>query len=425
MLPGEHVLIVSHTFPPYKGIGGRRWAKFAKALARKGYGVHVIHSRGTRDMEGSPWRRDIEHPGITVHPLPQRYPTVLFKRPLTTLREKILYRLWSYLLPVLVRGNWFDKSIFWRRQLLREAARLIREQAIRNVVITGAPFRLMSHALELKGTFPQVRLVADFRDPWSWGHGYGHGALGAAREQHERTLEAAVMNGYDRVISPAPAIVDHLKEQYPAAAGRVFRVPHAIDPDEIGPPVDAANDGWFRMIYAGSLYGAREAEAYFDALLAAFQRTRTQEPAAFARCVLDLYITGHDIAPYEAKVKAAGLEGTIVFHPPLPAREIFPRIARANLVVVFIPTINRDFLGTKFTEIFYMRRPVLHVGAQGLVSRTITGNRLGASIGVDELEAELPGIISGKRTITIDPGYDLRPHLLDNITDRLLAEVLT
>ena len=72
MRPDEPVLLVSYTFPPYKGIGGRRWAKFAKALARRGHPVHVIHSAGADSLKGSLWSADVEHPNIITHPLPQR-----------------------------------------------------------------------------------------------------------------------------------------------------------------------------------------------------------------------------------------------------------------------------------------------------------------------------------------------------------------
>jgi len=93
-------------------------------------------------------------------------------------------------------------------------------------------------------------------------------------------------------------------------------------------------------------------------------------------------------------------------------------------VVIFIPRPNKDFLGTKFNEIFYLRKPVLHVGAEGRVGRTITERGLGASIRVDEVAYELPRIIRGERTIAIDPDADLSGHLLSHITDRLVREVL-
>jgi glycosyltransferase involved in cell wall biosynthesis len=423
-MPGEAMLVVSHTFPPYRGIGGRRWVKFAKALARKGHPVHVICSAGGDDLLGSPWTADRATPGVTVHELPQRYPTVLFKRPLTRLWQKIAYRYWTRVLPRRVKGNYFDKAVLWEEQFVRKASELIERHGIRNVIVSGAPFRLMAHATKLRTRFPHLRLVADFRDPWTWGHVYGHGTLGAEREAYERELEAMVARTFDRLISPAPAIVDHLRNTYGGDASRYVRIPHAIDPDELGTPTGPPDDGVFRMVYAGSLYGAGEAEAYFDTLLQALQRSRELHPQAFAACRLDLYITGHDTTTYEERVKQAGLSGTVRFHAPLPARQIFPILATADVVPIFIPSGNKDFLGTKFTELFYLRRPVLHIGEPGLVSRTITENHLGASVRLSELGPLLPQLIARKVTLSVDESYDLGPHLLDRITDKLIQEVL-
>ena len=38
----KHVLLISYSYPPYPGIGGRRWAKFSKYLSRLGFVIHVI-----------------------------------------------------------------------------------------------------------------------------------------------------------------------------------------------------------------------------------------------------------------------------------------------------------------------------------------------------------------------------------------------
>lgn len=424
MIPGEPILIISHTFPPYKGIGGRRWAKFAKELARRGHPVHVVHSAGSEDLMGSLWTDDADRPGITAHPLPQRYPTVLFKRPLTTIGAKVMYRVWSRLLPLITRGNWLDKSVLWRKQLVDTCTALIRGHNIHHVVVTGAPFGLMAHTCALRGVFPDLKLVADFRDPWTWGHYYGQGVLSPRRKAEEQRREAEVARVFNRLISPAPDIVEHLRHTYGGDPARYILLPHAIDPEEMGTGPIARNDNEYRMIYAGSLYGAEEAEAYFEEVLRAFERLRDKDPERSARTFFDLYITGHGTEAYRAKAEARGLGAHIRFHAPLPPKAIFPLIAAADLVVIFIPTPNKDFLGTKFNEIFYLRKPVLHVGAEGRVGRTITERGLGASIRVDEVAYELPRIIRGERTIAIDPDADLSGHLLSHITDRLVREVL-
>ena len=56
----KKILVVSYTFPPSPGIGGRRWAKFSKVLVQKGWDVDVIAAKITRDSE-SVWMKDVLH----------------------------------------------------------------------------------------------------------------------------------------------------------------------------------------------------------------------------------------------------------------------------------------------------------------------------------------------------------------------------
>jgi len=424
MSPGEPILIICHSFPPVFGIGGRRWAKFAKELARRGHPVHVIRSTGPKDGKPSLWIADVQYPNIIAHPLPQRYPTVLMKQPLTSIREKVIYRVWLQLLPLLTKGNWYDRTIFWRKQLLYKAEELIAEHGIRNVIVTGAPFSLLSHAAELKQRIPGIHLVADFRDPWTWGPYYGQSSMSEKRMADEREKESLVAKAFDKLISPHANIVEHLRMTYGGAADRFVTLPHAIDLDELRRRTSQEPDGVFRMLYAGSLYGAEEAEVYFEQVLRAFEALRVNNPRAFAKSKLDLFITGHGTKAYEEKVNARSLAEQVRFNITLPPKEIFQRIADADLVLTFIPNVNKNLLGTKFNEIFYLRRPVLHIGEPGLVSRTIVERKLGASMRVDELVRELPRIISGERKIEIDLEADHSAVLLGPITDRLINEVL-
>jgi len=425
MAPGEPILLLCHAFPPVLDIGGRRWAKFAKELAKRGHPVHVIHSEPIPGTAESPWMADAKQPNIHRHPLPRLYPSVLRRTDVHSLGDKLRYHAWTKLLPLICKGNWYDESIFWRKPLLNKATKLMEMHGIRHVVATGAPFRMLAYGAELKKRFPQVGLVVDFRDAWTWAGSYGLGSIGVRRLRYEQHLEAVVMHAAARVISPSPGILGHLRATYPAIPAEHFiHVPHCVDPEDLDNSAPPVKHPGFRMVYAGSLYGAGEADVYFDQLLNAFTALRETRPEVFATCGMDLYITGHGTAKYEQLVAARGLSGTIRFHAPLPSREAFRRVRASDLVVLFIPSGNRDIVGTKFQEIFYTGTPILHVGEPGIVSRTVEGKRMGASIRVEEVAAELPKIIRRKRVIEVDKHADHSAYLLPKVTDRLLAEVL-
>lgn len=421
---GEHILLVCHTFPPSPGIGGRRWAKFAKALAQRGYHVHVLCAEARPGAATSPWTEDVQHARITVYPLPRRYPGVLNRWPLTSLVDKLAYRFWMKVLPLLTKGNPLDATIFWEEQLLEKARSLIPTHGIRNVIVSGAPFRNLMHGLAIKRQHPGIHLVSDLRDPWTWWDNYGHSLLPPKRFAQEQAMERAVMLGSDRITSPHAPVVEHIQRSYPEAAARTLRIPHAMDPEDIGTPGPARIEGPFHMIYAGTLYGAAEADLYFAALIKGFQRSITLYPEATKDARLSLYITANDASRYIAQVKEAGLEEHIRFESPVPPKEILARIAAADASLVFIPSKNKDLLGTKFDELFHLRRPVVHVGELGAVSHTIEAGRLGISLRVHELEHELPRIIARERVLLVDPAYDTSATELGHVTERLLHEVL-
>lgn len=424
MQAGEPVLLICHAFPPVFDIGGRRWAKFAKELARRGHPVHVIRAEKLPGTPDSLWNTDGSWPGIIHHPLPRRYPAVLTHQQVSSLADKLAYRLWSRLLPLITKGNWYDHAIFWRKPMVDTAARLIKEHGIRQVVVTGFPFRYMVYALDLKRKFPHVRLTMDFRDEWTTAGHYGLASMPRARITEEKEFEARVVNMADNVISPHQNVLDHLRQISEGTSARFIHIPHAVDPDDFDLAPMPELDRRFKMIYAGSMYGEIEAKTYFTEVLGAVQALHDSRPETFGNFRFDLYITGHGTTWYEREVAARGWQDRIVFHKPVSPREAFKHIQGSNLVMLFIPAVNKDILGTKFQEIFFIGTPILHVGEPGLVSRTILTNHMGDSLRVAELVSELPRIISGERKVDCDRNADHRAYLLQHVTDRLLAEVL-
>jgi hypothetical protein len=79
--PRRPLLVIAYKFPPYAGVGGFRWAKLSKYLARLGHEVHVVTV---------PWREhgpntlvaDAAEPGVIVHPIRSGSPHRLRHLPL-------------------------------------------------------------------------------------------------------------------------------------------------------------------------------------------------------------------------------------------------------------------------------------------------------------------------------------------------------
>ncbi|MBK7553521.1 MAG: glycosyltransferase [Flavobacteriales bacterium] len=423
MQPAEPILIVSHTFPPYRGIGGRRWAKLAKELARRGHPVHVVHADQGKDLMGSLWKADVRHERIHTYPLPKRYPTVLMKRPLTSAIEKLAYHYWLKRLPKKVHGNMFDRSVMWGPVLLPKCHALIAEHGIRHVIATAPPFALLHQLLALK-TGHNIQLVADFRDPWTWGELYGRSTMSAEQRAAEDRLEADVIDGYDAVVTPSPYILDHLRKAHPAQATKITLLDHVIDPDELAIGAKLPPDGTFRIVYAGSIYNEVGFKVYFREVLKAFVAVQKADPERWRNIQFRLMITGHGTADLELMVKDAGQQDRIGFHAPLPTSELALVITKSDLVLAYMPPEKRDFVSTKFKEIAYLRTPILHVGEPGGLSQHIVSNGLGATMRVEDVAAQLPSVLSGERVVQNEGRNTTDVHLLSAVAGKLLTQVL-
>lgn len=418
--PGEPVLIISHTFPPYRGIGGRRWAKLAKELARRGHPVHVVHADQGDELKGSLWDADVHHALIVRHSLPMHYPQVLMKRPLTSVSEKLGYRFWMKALPLVVRGNILDRSVRWGPALVAKCDGLVAQHGIKHVIATAPPFALLHHLLGMKQR-PNVRLLADFRDPWTWGEVYGRSSMSSAQRGNENKLEQEVMAGYDRITTPSPFILHHLRNTYPRHAAKCSLLPHVIDPDELIPGTTRPDDGRFRMIYAGSVYNEPGFTTYLAEVLKAFQRIERETPERWSASTFHLYITGHDITQWQRMTTEARQTDRVRFNQPLPAQQLFPLLHQAHLVLAYMPPEKRDFVSTKFNELAWLGTPVLHIGEPGGLSEHIVAKGLGRTVTVGGVADLLHGIFAGHETVSNTGNYRAGEHMLAAVGDQLVT----
>jgi glycosyltransferase involved in cell wall biosynthesis len=414
----EPLLLVCYTFPPYTGIGGRRWAKFARELAHRGHYVHVVHARLGKSLEGSLWTMDVQHPNIVRHTISARYPTVLLKRPLVHWHEKMAYRFWLSVLPLLTQGNIHDRSVLWGTALLHTTRKLIKAHGIRTVIATGPPFAALHHLLPLADE--GVRLIADLRDPWTWGPLYGRANSKPRRLRAEEKMEREVVNGYSAVLAPSEAMLDHLRAAYPARKACFHLLSHVIDETELNAGEELPKDGTFRLFYAGSVYDKVGFMNYFGQVVKAFAHVRSVDPERWQHLRFDLYITGHGTVEMEDLVRAAGQQQRIHFHAPLTGAQLFPIARRADLVPIYLPPEKKHFISTKINELAYLQKPILHVGEPGRLSEHVLKHALGASVPVEQIQTQMQKVLLGQRSVLNAAMTSSGAHELSHVTDRLL-----
>jgi glycosyltransferase involved in cell wall biosynthesis len=402
----ENILLIAYKFPPFPGIGGRRWAKFAKYLSKRGYIVHVICAKNNL-QEVSPWFADVNINNIIIHPVKTFYPSVLFRSPSYWI-EKVLYKFYSNFFKILISGNINDKSIFWKRGLLKKSNALIKKYNIENVIVSGAPFRSLFYSLELKNN-NNIKLFIDFRDPWTWGDGYGFKLLSDFDQRFEEKLQDTVVEKSDIIFVPVKSMLEFLKEKYPQYKSKIKLLPHGYDKDDYK-DIKKQQGPVLNLIYGGTIYDGIEKE--FCELIKTVKENNNQNFA------INFY---SKIFKYEDLIKAEKLERKIKYYPLVPPSEYLKKVANSHYYLVIFPERFKDFISTKFFEIIYLGVPIILICEKGDVSDFVTENELGLWIGTDEIVEKLGRVLRGEIQINQRVYSDIASYDFENLTDNLIC----
>jgi len=418
MVAGDHkadkktILIIAYVFPPFPGIGGRRWAKLAKYLTRLGYDVHVITAHNPFD-EISTSLSDVKgNKNIHLHVLPAKYPRVLHGKDKGVI-SKISYRINLALLKLRVRGTIYDRAVFWQKSMEKKTEELIRSYAIETIVATGAPFRVLYYAVQLKNKHSNLQVIADIRDPWSWNtHAYGFPGLSEKRLAVERSMEKTVMEKADKILVPVENMKSKLESLYPQYASKIHLLRHGYDTDEIE-PIKQNSKTKIRLLFYGTLYPSIEEFIEKTAVVLAAKKENV---------TLDIF---SDSQRYHEIFQSAGANENVNYYGLLPSKELFARFKEYDYVMLVHPDYGRDNLSTKFFEIIASNLPILYVGNAGMAASYIEENKVGIWLKPDRLEEDLKAVLEKKYVFNYNFDLDISHLSFAKLAESLVQLIHT
>jgi len=206
----KKILIITYYWPPAGGPGVQRWLKFAKYLPEFG------------------WKPIIFTPENPSYPLLDESLVKDVPEALEIIKTKIWepYQLaeklnksnkkfkagqfdvgphqsWKSKLSIWVRGNFFipDARVFWVKPSTQFLEHYLKENKIDVVVTSGPPHSLHLIGLNLKKKLPNLKWIADFRDPWTEISYYKHLKLTKSSDKKHRQLESAVFKTADIILA--------------------------------------------------------------------------------------------------------------------------------------------------------------------------------------------------------------------------------
>lgn len=413
----SNVLIVCHGFPPNPGVAGRRWAKFSKYLNRNGYNVFVLASKNVKDSV-SDWNEDIK--GLNVEYLPYRFPEVIsINKP--GFFNKIKYRFWLVVLKSINKGNFYDRSYFWKKQISSKVEEYIKEKKINTVIVTAGPFILSYYVTVLKNKYPHVKFIVDFRDLWTGDSEItSFSSLSNKRVDHEKYFERRTIMQSDYILTVGEKMSDYFNSL--AINKKVYTLPNGYDEDdfkdiELKPEKNGSDI--IKLVFAGTFYINLSyiLIPFFEALV----KLKNEEPALYKRLRFEFY--GTFPAAYKELVNKYDLNEIIYSNAKLPLKEIYSKIKNATACMLFLNDVYSFALSTKFCEYISQNKKIIVVSNSGQTSEFITSNGLGYWISPKNVYSDLIHCLNDLQNNTEQialPKFDVSYYSLNSLTKKLI-----
>jgi glycosyltransferase involved in cell wall biosynthesis len=362
-----NVLLVSYVFPPVGGTGVMRAASLARYLPAENIRLDVLTTRNPAAVGNDPTLLKDIPPSVTVHrtltldlpfgmkkaikrfvmgakssakPAAGQQAAPVKKKP--GLLKRILD---SVLLP--------DPQVTWFPVLSRVAPRIIRERKIDLVLITVPNFSNLLLIKKLRKQFPDLPIVADFRDEWiatSFELVSFSFTDSPRAEQTARRIEAETVANATTVVAVTEAARRKIHSRYPDQPDEKFQlVPNGFDATKMSrsAPATPRNDGKVLLTHVGTVYPSTAPGSLVDAikLLPADVRSR-----------LKLRFIGHIEEP-RFREALLGLGDMVELYGYLPQREALAAMNETDYVLL----LNTDPLnvGNKFYEYVGGGKPIV------------------------------------------------------------------
>jgi glycosyltransferase involved in cell wall biosynthesis len=391
------LLLLSHHFPPGKGVGALRWRKLAGIAARRGWGIDVIASTppGEHVVEGDEWH-DLPA-GIRVWQVPS--PEAAFHAPERTLarlaravRERARRHgetpprdtpsigtgtvraqiRWDLLSPRGYIRLYFTarealKHWYWARRVSRAAQRVLRQGVHAAVVTSGPP-----HAWHTAGAAVAARagipLVIDLRDPWSIRNTVSRYLATPAWARMTRAQEAAVLRRAAVVAVTTESLREEMAATFPEVTQRLITVMNGYDADPL-PPTEFPSA--FTISYLGAIYSGRDPRPLFAGVAAAVRELQLTPDHLRMRFVGD--VQAYRRVPLMTLARAEGIENFLELQGRVPRGEAL-RVMAQSQVLVSLPWEDQVSVPAKLFEyVRFQAWLLVFAGRDSAVERLLRG----------------------------------------------------
>ncbi len=418
----SQLLVVSFVFPPFPGVGGRRWAKFSKYLAKKEIKVHVVHSKNPYPKK-STYLLDIVNSNIVTYPLNPRFPNYA---PISFF-DKIKTRIVTKYIQFYTKGNFYDRSLFWKKYFENEIPQIIEKNKIETVIISGGPFHYFIYGLQLQKKYPNIKFYFEYRDPWAdFNVGYDDPRVGkGARYEYEKQLEISFLKEAKNVICVSDFQKQLLvQKDKQINSDKIIVIPNGFDKDDFAGYNKFAENtekDVLKIIHVGTL-NYEKADLFIPFLKAVTEFNSTENK---------LKVKVEFIGPVNSELMQFLDENKnssefIKVYGELSHFEANKKLMEADIALWFKYDRSPGDFATKYFEYIYLRKFIWVFSKDGEATQFIENNKIGKAFTDKKvLESNVLETLSQYEVQKplFHKEFDSEKFSIENITEKIISIV--
>lgn len=364
----KKALILTYYWPPAGGAGVQRWLKFAKYLREFGW-EPIIYTAENGEMPviDNSLEKDVPK-GITILKTKIWEPYSLYKTFIgrkkedkinasflsenkkTSLTEKI---------SVWIRGNFFipDARKYWIKPSVSYLKDYLSKNPVDVIISSGPPHTMHLIGLGLRKQFPNIKWVADFRDPWTNIDFYDELMLSSSSDKKHKRLELEVLLNADSVISIGKTMSNDFKKLYSKQPEKFKVITNGYDEDDIYEGL-LEKDKKFSIAHIGTLVKSRNPETLWKVL-----KDLVNENESFKKD-LEIKLVGKVDFFIKEQIEKHGLSSFVNKIDYLPHADVIKEQQKTKVLLLLVNhTKNaKSILTGKIFEYLAAEVPILAIG---------------------------------------------------------------
>jgi glycosyltransferase involved in cell wall biosynthesis len=407
----KKVLILTYYWPPSGGSGVQRWLKFTKYLRELGWEPIIYTAQnGEVAVVDDSLSKDIP-PNTLVLKTPIWEPYDVYKKFMGQKKgEKMSAGMLNETkksgflsgVAMWVRGNFFipDARRYWIKPSVNYLSNYLKTNPVDVIISSGPPHSMHWIARGIKQKFPQLKWVADFRDPWTNIDFYEDLKLTFIADSIHKRMEKKVLQESDAVISIGQTMQDEFKVILnEASQNKKFTVITNGFDEEDKVSNSIQKDAYFTIAHIGTLNKSRNPSILWKAL-----SELIKEQTEFSKKMRIKLVGKVDFSVLES-INEFGLKNHLIQIDYLPHNQIVTELQKshANLLLVNQTKNAKGIITGKIFEYLLAGSPILAIGPNDGDLAHILNQTQGGSISdfndSETLKKNILNLYKGQNTI--------------------------